>query len=95
MSQLVVVAAIQAVPGAEGRLTEILHGLVAPSRLEPGCLRYDLHRDPADPASLVFLETWATPEAHQVHMTTPHFKAARTAQEGLVAGRSVRMLEQI
>jgi quinol monooxygenase YgiN len=95
MPQLVVVAAITALPGSEADLAAILQGLVAPTRLEAGCVRYDLHRDAADPAVLVFLETWASREAHKAHMATPHFLEARGRQEGLVAGRSVRMLEQI
>jgi quinol monooxygenase YgiN len=95
MPQLIVAATITAQPGSEAELTEVLQGLVAPTRLETGCVRYDLHRDAADPAVLVFLETWASREAHKAHMATPHFLAARAEQECLVASRSVRMLEQI
>ncbi len=95
MSELVLVAAINAHPGAEARLQEILLSLVAPSRKEAGCLRYDLHRDPADPGAFVFLEAWASPEAHQAHKETPHFREARAAQEGLVASRHLRILERV
>lgn len=95
MPQLIVDATITALPGSEAELAAILQGLVAPTRLEAGCLRYDLHRDAADPSVLVFLETWASREAHQAHMTTPHFQEARARQEGLVASRSVRMLKPI
>jgi len=95
MSQLVVVAALTAAPGSEEALREVLTSLVAPTRLEEGCLRYDLHVDPLKPATLVFLETWASREAHQAHCRAPHFLDARARQEGLVASRDVKLLEQI
>lgn len=95
MSAIVVIATVTANPGQSATLTEVLHSLVAPTRLEDGCLRYDLHRDPADEAVLVFLETWASREAHQAHLKTPHFLQARAKQEGLVRERSVRIVEAL
>jgi quinol monooxygenase YgiN len=95
MSEIVIIATITAVAGQEAALTSVLQGLVGPSRLEEGCKRYDLHRDPVEPAVLVFLETWSSREAHQTHLKTPHFLAARAAQEGLVRERSVRFLEAL
>ena len=95
MSKVIVVAVITAKPGCEAALGEVLGGLVAPTRLEPGCERYDLHRDTANGANLVFLETWADREALQAHMTTPRFLEARARQESLVAGRDIRVLQAI
>ena len=95
MSAITVVAIVTAQPGAEAALQSILLGLVAPTRLEAGCLRYDLHRDPLNPQTLVFLETWASREAHQAHLKTPHFLAARAKQEGLVRERNVRIVEAL
>ena len=57
--------------------------------------RYELLRDTADADTFMFLEDWADREAHQAHMKTPHFQAARAAQEGLVATRNVRFLEKL
>ena len=95
MSPIVVIATITANPGQSAALAEVLLGLVGPTRLEDGCLQYDLHRDPADEAVLVFLETWASREAHQAHLKTPHFQAARARQEGLVQARAVRIVEKL
>lgn len=95
MSQLIVVATITANPGSEAALEAILQTLVAPSRLEQGCLRYDLHREPAAPGTFVFLETWESRAALDAHMATPHFREARGRQEGLWATRNARHLEQI
>lgn len=52
-------------------LRERLLALVAPTRAEQGCLRYDLHTHPEDPLRLTFLEEWATPQAHAEHDLTP------------------------
>ena len=95
MSKVIVVAIITAKPGCEGALGAILGGLVEPTRLEAGCERYDLHRDTANGANLVFLETWADQEALNAHMTTPRFLEARTRQEALVASRDIRILAEV
>jgi len=95
MSQISVVAVMTATPGREAELVAVLQDLVPPTRLEPGCLRYDLLRDPQHPGVLVYLEDWVSREAHQAHKATPHFIAARARQEGLVAAREVRILEGV
>lgn len=95
MPEHIVVAAITARPGCEDRLEAVLAGLVEPSRAEPGCLRYDLHRDVNAPATFVFLEAWESPLAHENHKKTPHFLAARAEQEGLVAHREARILAHL
>ena len=95
MSQISVVAIMTAEPGREAELAEVLLALVPPTRLEAGCLRYDLLRDPQQPGVLVYLEDWESREAHQAHKATAHFVASRARQEGLVAAREVRILETI
>jgi len=95
MPPITVVATITAQPGRAADLGGILAGMVPPTLAEAGCGRYDLHRDVADPGTFVFLEEWASREAHQAHLKAPHFLAARAAQEGLVASRSVRHLEKL
>jgi hypothetical protein len=40
---------LEAVPGHEEELAQHLLGLVGPTRAEPGCLVYNLHRDPENP----------------------------------------------
>jgi quinol monooxygenase YgiN len=95
MSQVVVVATITARAGAEAALAELLSAQVGPTRLEAGCLRYDLHRDPTQLATLVFLENWESKEALKAHMSTPRFLAARDRQADMVAARDIKVLEQI
>jgi quinol monooxygenase YgiN len=95
MPQVSIVAVVTPRPGAEAALEAELLSLVAPSRAEAGCVRYDLLRDPSQPGTLVFLEDWKDLAAHLEHKQTPHFLASRARQEGLVANREVRLLEAV
>ena len=43
-------------------------GIVAPSRSEPGCIRYELWRDNADGASFAMVEEWESDAALDAHL---------------------------
>lgn len=43
-------------------------------KLEPGVLSYTAVADKKDPASFTLLEVYASNEAYQAHILTPHFK---------------------
>jgi quinol monooxygenase YgiN len=70
-----VVATFQAKPGKENELRAALTGLVAPTRKETGCLNYDLHVSPEDPAKFLFHENWTSKAHLDTHLQTPHIKA--------------------
>ncbi len=72
---LAMVVEFRAAPGRADDLRAALLDLVAPTRAENGCLRYDLHDDRDDPDRLAFYEVWATPEAHAAHDRTDHVLA--------------------
>lgn len=40
---------------------------------EPGCFRFDLLKDNADPNTFYLYEAYADEAAYQFHLTTPHF----------------------
>jgi quinol monooxygenase YgiN len=70
-----VVATFQARPGKESELKQALISLVAPTRKEAGCLKYDLHVSPEDPAKFLFHENW-TSQAHlDAHLKSAHIAA--------------------
>lgn len=70
MSQQVnVVALCRAKPGRETETRETLEAVAAPTRLEPGCLRYTLHVDRAKPGDFWFYETWESQDALDQHMS--------------------------
>lgn len=75
MTELVLVATFDARPNGARELAERLTDMVALSRGEPGCLRYDLHVDREHDNRFVFVETWASPESWERHMDTPHVRA--------------------
>jgi len=75
MKTLTVVATFEARPGKEAELRIVLTGLVAPTRQEAGCLNYDLHIAPENPAKFLFHENWTTKAALDAHRQTPHLQA--------------------
>lgn len=73
MKDLIVVATITAKEGNEVLVREALERVVPPSRVEAGCLRYDLNIDLGNHASFVMLEAWRDQDALDAHEATPHF----------------------
>jgi quinol monooxygenase YgiN len=69
---ITIVAHIHAKSGQEDLVRDSLNTLVAETRKEPGCLKYDLHSDSKDPTHFVMLESWQNAEAIKSHMGAPH-----------------------
>jgi quinol monooxygenase YgiN len=86
---LTVVALIQAVPGKSALVKAELEKLTAATRMEDGCVQYDLHQDNADPHRFLFYENWASRELWQAHMASAHLAAYRRATEGALAGTTL------
>jgi quinol monooxygenase YgiN len=83
---------MEAVPGREKELESALRALLQPTRLEPGCLVYELHGDPEHPGKFMFYERFKSQAALDEHVNSPHFKqfsAYRTANEDPVAVANV------
>ena len=93
---ITVVATFQARPGKEAALKKALIGLVAPTRQEAGCLNYDLHALPEDPAKFLFHENW-TSQAHlDAHLQSAHIQALLPRVDELaVAMPEITIWEQI
>ena len=72
---ITVVATFEAKPGKEIELRAALIGLVAPTRIEAGCLNYDLHILPEDPAKFLFHENWTSKAHLDAHLQSSHIKA--------------------
>lgn len=71
-----VVAHITAKPEKIEELKEMLLGLIAPTRVEAGCSRYELHQNNADPTDFAFIEEWESDAALDAHLSAPHLQAA-------------------
>ncbi len=83
-----VVAHIHAAGGHEDVVREALESFVAPTRLEEGCLRYDLFQDVSDPQKFTFIEEWESPAALEKHSQSAHIAAGRAKMAGKLSGPS-------
>ena len=83
--KLTIVATIEAVPEATELVRSELLKLVLPTRLEAGCLQYDLHQDNTNPAVFLFYENWESRELWQAHMNSDHIAEYAKATAGAVA----------
>jgi quinol monooxygenase YgiN len=85
---LTVVARVRAKTGLETRLHEELQRLLAPTRAEPGCLRYDLHESTTERGWFLLYETWKSEADLQAHFQTPYLKAFFRVVPEIVDGPS-------
>jgi len=60
--------------GESDAIADLLRRLMALSRAEPGCLQYDVHRDPDDPNSFFLFERYVDDAAFEAHQASPHFR---------------------
>ena len=82
---LTVIAKFEAKPGMEDQYKEELHGMVAPSRAETGCINYDVLQSNDNPAVFFTYENWTGKDALDAHMQTPYFKALGEKSKELLA----------
>jgi len=82
---LKVIAKINAIPGKESILQEVLIKLIEPTRNEPGCISYILLNNITDQGEFTFFEEWITEKDLDSHMQSPHFKKAVNNLNGLIS----------
>ena len=86
LKNITVVATFQAKPGQEAELKKALLTLPGPTRREAGCLNYDLHASPEDPAKFLFHENWTSQAALDAHLQSPHIAALLPRVDELCTG---------
>jgi len=75
MTQAVkIMATLTARPGKAEELKALLLAMVAPSRAEPGNLRWDIWQDQAAPGRFVLDELYTGNDAVAAHRASAHFK---------------------
>jgi len=89
-----IVAVLTALPGKEAALRSLLVSMIAPSRTEPGNLRYDLWRDREEAGRFILDELYTDLAAVDTHRATPHFQVYRSSIEQL-AHRSAFVLDPL
>ena len=80
-----VVAHVTAKPDKIEHTRNALLQLIAPTRAEDGCVKYELLQNEADPTDFAFVEEWASQEALDKHFRTAHFNAANSAAADLLS----------
>ena len=55
------------------QVKQIALQLIEQSRLEDGCISYDLFQSSSSQNSLLFCETWRDKEAFNAHLNTKHY----------------------
>ena len=89
MTEITVIAHINARPDDIDRVVAALDKMVGPTRAEPGCLQYDLLTDVRDPAHFIFYERWESAEAHQAHMDSDHIAEFVVSCKGAISEATV------
>lgn len=74
--------------GQEILLEAELRVLLAPTRKEEGCLRYELHRSAEGPAAFLLHEVWASREHHAAHTRSDHFLRWNARKDALLSTRN-------
>jgi len=86
---------LRAKQGQHLSLESEIRALIAPTRKEEGCLRYDFHRSLDDPNLFLLHEVWASRAHHQAHRQTPHFLRWNARKDPLLASRDSSLWRQI
>ena len=86
------IATLRIRPDSFASVMEAVKPCLAATRLEAGCLSYDLTVNVADPEELVFIERWESQAALDAHFETPHLKAWRTAGGPYMLSRKIEII---
>lgn len=87
-----VVAYLKAHAGKGDDVVALASPLIDATRKEAGCISYDLYRKPAEPDTLVFVESWKDRAALDAHFAEPHLKAFQAATADLLADARIEVV---
>ncbi|WP_201557029.1 putative quinol monooxygenase [Psychrobacter sp. 72-O-c] len=82
MTTLTVIANIIAKEDHIALVKAELEKLLPVTRVEEGCLQYNLYQDNENPAHLMFHESWTSRELWQTHIENQHLKDFVAATDG-------------
>ena len=95
MTNLTIVAKIEAKNNQIDLVKSELMKLIEPTLKEAGCIQYDLHQDNENPAIFLFYESWGNRELWQKHMNNAHLAAFMKATEDAIAAFTVNEMTKI
>ena len=82
---IIVTATITANPGERDKIITKSQDLIKSTRLESGCISYNLYASTESDNILLMLERWENQEVLESHMQTKHFKAFGADIKNLLA----------
>ena len=83
-------------PGTESEAAEHLRSLIAPSRAEPGCRMYVVHRSTTEPRKFFLYEQYDDQAALDAHRAAPHFlEHARDGLFRIIESRTPEIYEPL
>jgi quinol monooxygenase YgiN len=82
---IILTATITAKPGRRDELISKSQGLIKSTRLEPGCISYNLYASTENEDALIMIEQYENKEALDAHMQADHFKAFCGAAADILA----------
>ncbi len=95
-TQIVCVAEFRAKEGKTDELIAALHGLIAPTHKEPGCIRYELNQRVDDTRWITFIEKWRDKQVFDEHCATPYItRYFNDIRPELVELYEVKLYEEI
>ncbi|AQX55286.1 putative quinol monooxygenase [Priestia flexa] len=95
MSVVIVTAILEVKPGSEEKPYDVLLNVLAPSKSENRCIRYDLHRSIDNPSTFVFYKQWRDKHALDEHLSSAHYKNYQKQTEALILNRTVHLLKLV
>jgi len=82
----IIIAEMKAAAGKRAELIDLLNGMLAPSRAEPGCISYRYFFSSEDPDLVHFFEQWKDQAAIEEHFASDHFRDLGVRLPNLIMG---------
>lgn len=74
-------------------LKSLLIMMVEKSRVEEGCLQYDLYQETSDSSTFYLIERWEDEQTLAAHKLTPHFDVFKEQLPDVVESKESHSLE--
>ena len=67
--------------GCEDKMRELLTAMVVPSKMEDGCIFYDIFEYENNSRKFMAVESWRDNDALDGHKSTPHYAVYKSSYE--------------
>jgi quinol monooxygenase YgiN len=95
MTNLIIVARVEAKSGHEAALVAAQTELVQVVRQQAGCLLYELHESLDQPGTVIFFERWTDQASWERHMRGTHMDAFRAKAGNWIGVFDLLRMQQV